>query len=64
MTRDEAKRNIEDEQCDECIYVASMQYLINSAEIWSLDKKYRDRASAMIDAEVCTAPEWAEGSIQ
>ena len=64
MTRDEAKRNIEDQQCDECIYVASMQYLINSAEIWSLEAVYGHRAVEMIDAGVCTAPEWAEGSIE
>ena len=64
MTIDEAKRNIEDQQCDEQTFIASMQHLIDTGVVWSLESRFGRLAVEMIDAGECTAPEWAEGSIQ
>jgi hypothetical protein len=48
------------------LIIESMQCLIDSGWIWSakLHDGYRKAALAMIDAGVCHAPEWAEGSIE
>ena len=64
MTRDEAIRNVEDQQCDEQTFIASMQHLIDTGVVWSLQTRFGRLAVEMIDAGVCTAPEWAEGSIE
>ena len=48
------------------LIIEAMQCLIDSGWIWSakLHDGYRQAALAMIDAGVCHAPDWAEGSIE
>lgn len=64
MNTDDAIKNVKDQQCDEQTFIASMQHLINTAVVWSLPGRFGRLAVEMIDAGVCTAPEWHEGSIE
>jgi hypothetical protein len=52
--------NVEEGQCDEDTYIASMQYLIDTAIVWSLQGFFGRRAVELIEAGVCTAPDWVE----
>ena len=60
----DAVMNVENQQGDEQTFVASMQYLIDTGAVWSLQGRFGRLAVDMIDAGVCTAPDWAEGSIE
>ena len=64
MNMYDAVMNVEDQQCDEQTFIASMQHLINTGVVWSLHERFGRLAVEMVDAGVCHAPEWHEGSIQ
>ena len=64
MNTFDAVMNVEDQQCDEQTFIASMQHLLDTGAVWSLQGRFGRLAVDMIDAGVCTAPEWAEGSIE
>jgi hypothetical protein len=53
----DAVLNVEMEECDEETYIASMQHLIDTAMVWSLQGRFGRKALELIEAGVCTAPD-------
>ena len=67
MTKEEAMVILNDpKDRTRDLIIEAMQCLIDSGWIWSseLHDGYRQAALGMIDAGVCHAPDWAEGSIE
>ena len=56
----DAVMNVEEGQCDEETYIASMQHLINTAVVWNLQGWFGRRAVEMIEAGVCQPPAWTQ----
>ena len=60
MNMYDAVMNIEEGQCDEDTYIASMQHLIDTAIVWRLQGFFGRRAVEMIEDGTCTAPDWVD----
>lgn len=60
MNMYDAVMNVEEGQCDEETYIASMQHLIDTAIVWNLQGWFGRRAVEMIEAEVCVAPSYVQ----
>ena len=60
MNTMEAVMNVEMGKGDEETYIASMQHLINTGVVWRLQGFFGRRAVEMIEAGVCTAPDWVD----
>ncbi len=60
MNTMDAVMNIEMGDCDEDTYIESMQHLIDTAIVWRLQGFFGRRAVEMIEAGVCTAPDWVD----
>jgi hypothetical protein len=60
MNTMDAVMNVEMGECDEDTYIASMQHLIDTAIVWRLQGFFGRRAVEMIEAGVCTAPDWVD----
>ena len=57
MNMYDAVMNVEEGQCDEDTYIASMQHLINTGIVWRLQGFFGRRAVEMIENGTCTAPD-------
>ena len=60
MNTMDAVMNVEIGECDEDTYIASMQHLIDTAIVWRLQGFFGRRAVELIEAGVCTAPDWVD----
>jgi hypothetical protein len=60
MNMYDAVMNVENGDCDEETYIASMQNLINTGIVWRLQGFFGRRAVELIEAGVCTAPDWVD----
>jgi hypothetical protein len=60
MNTMDAVMNVEMGRCDEDTYIKSMQHLIDTAIVWRLQGFFGRRAVEMIEAGVCTAPDWVD----
>lgn len=60
MNTMDAVMNVEMGDCDEETYIASMQNLINTGVVWRLQGFFGRRAVELIEAGVCTAPDWVD----
>jgi hypothetical protein len=62
MTQLDAILTIECEaDADERDIIDAWQYLIDTALVWKLQGSYQRGAVALIEAGVCTAPDYVEG---
>jgi hypothetical protein len=62
MTQLDAILTIEgDPDADERDVIDAWQYLIDTAIVWKLQGSYQRGAVALIEAGVCTAPDYVEG---
>ena len=60
MNMYDAVMNVENGDCDEETYIASMQNLINTGIVWRLQGFFGRRAVEMIQDGTCTAPDWVD----
>lgn len=60
MNTMDAVMNVEMGSCDEDTYIKSMQHLIDTSIVWRLQGFFGRRAVEMIEAGVCTAPDWVD----